>query len=341
LNWQRNFRPEAVSLHHIFIIFLDFFVGIYYIISMKYYIEFPINVYCNLQCNYCFHSEAFEMEKAGTRSEKYMDSRGFSLKQYIDWRNKHLADGTDFLMELHGGEMSHPKNQDDVIEVISTFDKEKFQIQTNGLGSPEFYQRLFPLQHKINRLGFTYHRFMIGINSELTQKYEQNVLMCKAAGLNVYVKELLMMNMKDAILQNKHYWMNKGVDFRIQDFKGMRGSTYEEYKNYSAVDQLLIYPEYRHYGDTCSCRVGYKNVHIRGFGLFEGDVVGCWKDPTVIGNILKDWYNPNYIVGRDENGNMDVKVKEKIYRGTYPKDRWQPGFETKYKQLTLKDMNKN
>ena len=300
---------------------------------MKYYIEFPINLYCNLQCSYCFHSEAFQLERDGKWDEKYRESRLFSLDQYISWRDKHL-NGSEYICELHGGEMSHIKNREDVLNIISRFDKEKFQLQTNGLGDSEFYRKLFNFKNKIDRIGFTFHRYIIGNRIDLIKRFEENVMLVKDLGFKIYVKELLMVENRDKILENKSYWKKRGIDFRIQDFKGERGSTYEEYRNYTALDKLLIYSEYKHYDKECSCRVGYKNVLIAGFNLLDGNVYGCWQDKCVIGNIINDWYDPNYKISRDRDG-INIKGVSKKYIGTYPKDVWKPGYEQKYKQITL------
>lgn len=307
---------------------------------MNYYIEFPIDIKCNLQCSYCFHQEAFNLDKENRRHEKYHSSRPFSIDQYKSWRDKYLTNGDDYLMELHGGECSHPDNQQDVLNIIDTMDKERFQLQTNGLGDEVFYKALSLRKDKIDRIGFTFHRDVIAHNQNLVQKYIDNVMLVKSFGIKVYVKELLIVSKRKEILENKKYWFNNGVEFRIQDFKGYgRGLTHEEYKNYTALDLLLIHQEYKHNGDTCACRRGYKNVIIRGFDIFAGDVIACWNDPTVIGNINEDWYNPEYQICR-VNGEIDVKVKEKIYRGTYPKDMWSVENEKNYKELKIGEIER-
>jgi len=310
---------------------------------MKYYIEFPIPIRCSLKCVYCFHSEAFDLEKEGRFNDKYLDQRPFTLQQYIDWRNKHLSNGTEFLCELHGGEMSHPKNQDDVLNIVDIFDKEIFQLQTNGLGDGEFYRELCKRKAKINRIGFTFHREMIADKPEIVKKYIDNVMLCNSFGIKVYVKELLIKKMRDQILENKKFWIEKGIEFRIQDFKGYgRGKTFEEYQNYTNLDKMLISSEYKHKGTQCSCRSGYKNVLIRGFDIFAGDVICCWDDPCVVGNIMEDWYLPDYRIVKDfSKGHIDVQGIEKTYRGSYPRDTWSPENEKMYPNLTRKDFNRN
>jgi len=249
----------------------------------------------------------------------------------MKWRDKHLSDGTEFLCELHGGEISHPANTDLALHIIDTLDKERFQVQTNGLGSLCFYKKLVERKAKIDRIGFTFHRDAIGKNPALIEKFINNVNFVKSAGINIYVKELLIPKNKTAILHNKDFWESKGVEFRIQDFRGYRGRGKEI--NYTREELNLIHPEYKHVESICACRKDYKNVLIRGYDIFAGDVIACWQDPTVIGSITVDWYNPNYKINRDENG-INVSGVEKLYRGTYPRDMWSPEIERVYPNLT-------
>jgi len=285
-----------------------------------------------LKCDYCFHCEAFELEKQGKFSDKYSDTCAFTPEQYMRWRDKHLADGTEFLCELHGGEISHPANTDLALQIIDTLHKERFQIQTNGLGCLCFYKKLIERKAKIDRIGFTFHRDAIGKNPAQIEKFINNVNFVKNAGVTVYVKELLIPQNKAAILHNKDFWESKGVEFRIQDMKGYRGGEADTI-NYTKADLDLIHSEYKHFESICACRKDYKNVLIRGYDIFAGDVIACWNDPTVIGSIVVDWYNPNYKINRDENG-VNVSGVEKLYRGTYPRDMWSPEIEKIYPNLT-------
>ncbi len=309
---------------------------------MKYLIQFPISIICDLHCSYCFHTEAFELELQNKKSEKYYDKRPFTIHQYIDWRNKYLSDGEEFLCELHGGECSYNENKDDVCNIIDTLDKEKFQLQTNGLGEEEFYNELVKRKDKIFRLGFTFHRDVIINNSDLVNKFKQNVMFCKENGLNVYVKELLIKKYREDIIENKKYWKELEIDFHIQDFKGYgRGKTFEEYNKYTNLDKMLINNEYKHYGYYCSCKEGYKNVIIRGFDIFAGDVLACWDDPCVVGNINEDWYNGDYkICNNKKKGCKEVLIENKIYRGNYPKDVWTPEVEKQFENLKIDDFKK-
>ena len=305
---------------------------------MKYYIEYPIRIRCNLKCGYCFHGEAFQLEKQGKRGDKYSDTCPFTPEEYMRWRDKHLSDGTEFLCELHGGEISHPANTGLSLNIIDTLNKERFQIQTNGLGDLCFYKKLAERKAKIDRIGFTFHRDVIGNNPAQIEKFINNVNFVKNAGINVYVKELLIPKNRAAIFHNKNFWESKGIEFRVQDFKGYRGRETKSI-NYTSADFGLIHSEYKHLEPECACRKGYKNVLIRGYDIFGGDVIACWNDPTVIGSIVVDWYNPNYKINRSENG-INVNGVEKLYRGTYPRDMWSPEIERIYPNLTKSQLNK-
>jgi hypothetical protein len=163
------------------------------------------------------------------------------------------------------------------------------------------------------------------------KKYEENILFLKEAGVNVYVKELLFVEERDAILANKQYWRDKGVCFKIQDFKGAdKGKGSEEINKYEPIDLLYIDQEYRKPREYCECIKGYKNVLIRG-GWHDGDVLACFEDPAVIGNIQNMEYTPYTVIKRDLKKAyegiycVDVQGVPKIYRGTYEKDVYVPG----------------
>ena len=144
------------------------------------------------------------------------------------------------------------------------------------------------------------------------------------------MKELLFAKYRDGVIAYRSYWKEQGVDVKIQDFKGeARGKSKEEYGNYIPIDHFLVSSEYKHRGIECCCAAGCKNVLVRGFDMLDvfpqgGDVV-CWHDPTVVGNIIEDWYEPDYRITKDsELGRYDVKGVPKLYRGTYERDMWEP-----------------
>jgi hypothetical protein len=297
-----------------------------------YYIEYPIPISCGLKCRYCFHAEKWELEAAGKADSKYTEVCPFTPQQYITWRNKYLSDGTEFLCELHGGEISYGSSQNIVLDVIDTLDKEHFQLQTNGKGDSDFYRELILRKDKINRIGFTYHRQVL-TDGTLIDRFMDNVTLVYESGIKTYVKELLFPDQKDAILKHKRYWEERGVEFRIQDFKGYRGRDSKTMITYTAEDWALIHSEYRHESNICSCREGYTQILIRGYDIFAGDVLACWNDPTVIGSIPMDTYTPYQQVNILNNGGRDVAVQKKVYRGSYPYDFWHPDIEKEFKSL--------
>jgi hypothetical protein len=143
------------------------------------------------------------------------------------------------------------------------------------------------------------------------------------------VKELLFPELKDEILENKRHYEALGIEFRIQDFKGYKG---RDPIVYTSEDYAFVHPEYQHSGKHCYCREGYKQVLIRGYDIFGGDVLACWQDPVVVGRINEDWYSGNYAVNITSNGNNVIGV-QKVYRGTYPKDVWSLENEKLYGNL--------
>ena len=309
---------------------------------MKYAIQYPIGIICGLQCTYCLYKHAWDLLRTGKYEDYYSHTCPFTFEQYQQWRDKHLSDATEIIMELHGGEMSYEGNRQLTLDIIDKSDKEKFSLQTNGLGEREFYEELAKRKDKIERIGFTYHRAMMGDDMDSTNKFEHSVRAMKGMGINVYVKELLFPEHRDVILKNKKYWELQNIEFRAQDFKGEGGF---DALQYTDDDVALVHPEYQHVtGEQCACRTGYKNIIIRGYDsmayAFGGDVLACWHDPTVIGNINSDWYNPNYTINRLEDNTVDVAVAQKSYRGNYPRDIYKPGYEKIYQQFNKHQLKK-
>jgi organic radical activating enzyme len=286
---------------------------------------FPISFHCNLRCPYCFNTEFYNYLAGKTTVNKWRDRRPFTIEQYKAWRDKHLTDATSIVMHLFGGEPFCKRNLYDVLNIISVMDKEKIDLLTNGVGFEKDYDNLKQYVNKIHRIGFTFHRSVIGENDYQVKQFEQNVMRVAKFFPNVYVKELLIKEHRDAILRHRDFWRRKEIDFKIQDFKGMdRGWSGEAYKDYTPVDNFLVDPEYKHYGNECTCMKGYKSLFIRGYDMADvdhsaGDVIGCWHDPCVVGNILEDWYSPDNVVKRSDKG-IEVVGCNKLYRGTYEKD---------------------
>jgi len=292
---------------------------------MKYYIGFPISLHCNLRCPYCFNQEFYNFIDKKIGTNKWRDKRTFTLEDYRKWRDDHLIDASDIVMHLFGGEPFCQPNVEDVFSIIDFMDKEHIDILSNGICDSSILERLKQYKHKIHRVGFTYHRKVLEGMGWLTDKFISNVQLVHQMGIPVYVKELLIKEYRDAIIEHKRWWLSQGIDFKIQDFKGQeRGISQEEVAKYTPLDRLLVDPEYKH-RNPCSCIFGYKNLFIRGFDMVDvgtngSDIVACWHDPTVVGNILEDWFTSNYIIVKKPDGTNDVKFVKKLYRGTYERD---------------------
>lgn len=332
---------------------------------MKYFVQYPLQIECGLKCPYCFHIERWIEERDGVKSDKYKEKTPFTFEDYKKWRDKHLSDGTEFLTELHSGEISYGGNQELAISIIDSSDKEMFQLQTNGLGSPDFYEELTQRKAKIDRIGFTFHRKPISewekqhnpkssncaicplpfcykkytfpasyqevdhCPLELERLFRMNVMQCHNAGMKVIVKELLIPELKTEILKNKEYWESQKVEFRIQDFRLDNGF---DPLAYTSEEVALIHSEYLHGRQNCSCREGYKNVILRGCDCYSGDVLACWHDQAKIGSIVEDTYNPNYTVGYTKFGGIEVSTPgvKKRYHGGFYKDLWTPEIAKKF-----------
>lgn len=281
---------------------------------MKYYIQYPISVDCFLNCPYCFFTEEKERED--------LSAPNFSVEEYINWRKTNLNDAEEIRLHFQGGEPSTDRNISDIVNFLKKSDFERIDILSNGLGKEENYLKLKPFKDRFHRIGFTFHRKVIGDNLEQCARYENTVRMFKEWGFPVYVKELLFTEEKENILAYRQKWKNEGIPLIIQDFKGWEaGTDFTEFRNYTTDDFLLIDPEYLKEGNECYCLKGYKNIIIRG-GWMAGDVIACWKDLTVIGNIKDNTYSRNYKIKLDYRypDGIDVVVPHKVYRGTYPRD---------------------
>ena len=290
----------------------------------KWYIQYPINTHCNLMCSYCFHKE---QHKSGI----YQDRCGFTIKEYQQWRDKFLSDAEEILISLTGGETFDIRNQDEVDLILKLFNKEKFDLLTNGISPTHRYEHLEKYKHKIKRIGCTFHGTQL--NEHQKELFIHNVLILKEMGFNVYVKELLMHQHRQNTLNNIQFWKNKGIEVKCQDFRpdGTHTAPYDQ------IDIAMIDNEYKHLGTECYCRDGYRNLIFLGYGSkpdfkTDGDVLGCWRDQCVIGNIKQMWFNPEYIVKRNHMiYGYDIANVPKLYRGTYFRgsDPTKPNTDTK------------
>jgi len=291
---------------------------------MNYRIDYPIHFDCNLQCFYCFHVDYFNCNHPFENGQKECK---FTIDDYKRFRDTHLTDANRIILNMHGGETFFGPNVELVNSIMMSLrdDKEEFDLLSNGMCNMKDYEVILKTHaNKIWRIGFTYHRKVL--NEAQTQIFENNVKqIAEWLPGKVYVKELLRIEDKLSIIQNKFKWCSRRIPFKIQDYKGDdKGANYTEYEKYGPTDRMLIDTEYKHPLDRpCSCMKNMRTFGIRGYDDWSGDVVACWVDPCVIGNIQENWFHPNYTVCRmeDGSGQRDVRGVEKIYRGTFDRDR--------------------
>jgi len=280
----------------------------------KYYIEFPILFDCDLRCFYCFHKDYFQTF--------YSEKRAFSVRDYCDFRDRFFSDAEEIIVHMHGGEPFLNTNSNLIVNFIRNTRLERIDLLSNGLQDEANYRKLVPYRNRVRRIGFTFHRKMIANIPHLVQLFEENVLRMKNLGFDVYVKELLFVDIKTEILQDREYWVKKGIPFKIQDYKGSDfGKTGSIHEGYTPEETALVDQEYFHLGDFCSCQKGYKSVLIRGTTWRCGDVLGCWHDPKVVGNIQRREFDPSYRTFIDrQKGRMDVLGVPSVYYGTFDRD---------------------
>ncbi len=284
---------------------------------MKYRIEMPLTKECFLRCRYCFHSDYFNNRGIYENSKRY--PLGFSLEEFERWRNKFLKNASEILVSFHSGE-TFTNDNTQLMEDFILFNLNSIQIYeflSNGLSPIEnYYKILQQYKSKIRRIGFTYHRTVL--SDKQKEQFEETILEVQKIGVPLYIKELLITEYREEIKQNIRYWKEKGIEVKVQDFKGYnKGKDYTEYAKYTADDLNLIDPEYRHpLNKFCECLEGYKNVLIFGYDNYSngGNITGCWNDQKIVGNIKEMWFNPNYSVTRKKGKRCIVGVPE-IYLG--------------------------
>jgi len=205
-------------------------------------------------------------------------------------------------MHFHGGEPFISTNINTICTVIRSTSFERFDFLTNGLQSQENYARILPYKDRIHRVGFTFHRKMMGHIPSLVKKYEENLLFLRDNGVPVYAKELLVHSDRELIKEHKRKWKALGVPFKIQDFKGYdRGKDFKEMREYDDEDWYLVDFEYKKCNATCTCTRGYKTILIGGHTL-GGNVFACFEDMKIVGNIARNEFNPNFSVKRTPTG---------------------------------------
>jgi hypothetical protein len=288
--------------------------------SKKAFIQYPIPKICNLRCEYCFHQDYFQGRPDTVR---YANNIGFTPDQFQLWMDTHIFPNFDeIVMHFSGGEPFFGSNWPTILGFFIWGEpRVKFDFLTNGLFEDSCISKhLKNNKHKIHRVGCTFHRKTIGNSQSLCRLFSQNVQALHDAGVNVYVKELLHKEDMLAILKHRNYWENQDVPFKIQDVQNLDGT----YVDYNARDLALIDDEYEHQGHYCSCWQGYRSISIRGYDIAAGNVVACWLDPKIIGNVRDNTLDLNFRVEIDSSlGRRNVTGGDYPYssEGTFDRDR--------------------
>lgn len=283
---------------------------------MKYFVHYPILFDCNLRCDYCFHKKYY--------LEYTVPQTRFNVGHWNTFRDTHLKDASEIVMNMYGGETCLPSNTNIITHFLKCTKIETLDLLSNGLVDRENYEKLIPFKDRIFRIGFTFHRKTINNVVSLIKKYEDNVLFMRDMGFNIYVKEILFPEQRFEILEAKKKWREKGIEVKVQDFR-QEGNKWENKRlDQIPLDAIIIDKEYFHYGNECACKEGYKNIIIRqGWDdKSHGDIIACWHDMNVIGNIIDNTFNPNYKIIRDyKQGRMRVDTSlSPVYKGTYERD---------------------
>lgn len=291
--------------------------------SKNIFIQFPIPKICNMEphyCPYCFHQEFFQNKE---NIQPYKDNIGFSIEEFDQWMLTHIYPNfSKIVVHCAGGEPFIPSNLDIISELFRfSYSRVRFDLLTNCMFTGNRIPDWVNLHGgRIHRIGCTFHRKVIGKRKDLCDRFDLNVHKLIDAGVKVYVKELLWKDELLDILRNRNRWIKRGVQFNIQDVQSIDGSP----QNYNAHDLAFISDEYKHLGNYCSCWQGWHSISIRGYDIAAGDVVACWLDPKIIGNVKDNTLSMNFKVEIDESlRRRNVTGGDYNYsdKGTYIRDR--------------------
>ena len=281
------------------------------------FIQYPIPKICNLRCPYCFHSDYFN---GRPDTVKYADIIGFTTEQFRIWMETHIySNFNEIVIHFAGGEPFFSSNTQMISSIANYIPHQvKFDFLTNGLFNDLGSCVLEQIIRRIHRVGCTYHRDTLTFKQAAL--FHNNVKILRDLGIPVYVKELLHKNHLLDILKHRNYWRDQGIDFKIQDIQSADASP----QGYNAKDLALIADEYKHQGHYCSCWQGWKSISIRGYDIAAGNVVACWLDPKIIGNVADNTLNLNFRVEIDDNlARRNVTGGDFQYsnKGTFDRDR--------------------
>lgn len=279
---------------------------------MKYYVQYPILFDCNLRCDYCFHKSYFQDLKTAPHR--------ITVQMWNRFRDTHLTDAEEIIVHMSGGEPFLEPSLNMILSFIRNTKIEKIDLLTNGLQPIHNYEKIIKYSNRIQRIGLTYHRRLIHGIKLYEYMFNETAMFLKDKGFPIYIKELLLPEYRFDILENKKKWKDKGFDFKVQDFRENANAGEPKQLDPIPLDVLIVDREYLHPKDTCACKDGYKNIIIRK-GWQEGDILACWHDPKVIGNIIRNEFNPNYRVVKDRRlGRLNVEGVGENYKGTFERD---------------------
>ena len=254
---------------------------------MKYFIHYPISRKCTLRCSYCFHAGEWDTEYP----------KILTIEAYKKWCDTYLQNAEEIIVNFHGADCFSNENAIFIANWLDQVKGQRVELLTNGLQDRADYLRLLPHKNRINLIGCTFHRTVIGNRADLVNQFRSNVLWLKDLGFPVYVKELLLRGFRDPILSGIAFWRQMGIESLVSDFRGSKKNAIagekpvgDEWAKYDVYDEALISAEYKRPTPCKSCKMGYKNIIIRG-SWHEGEVLECWEKPkSVIGNIMENTY---------------------------------------------------
>jgi len=275
---------------------------------MRYYVSYPIFIDCNLRCDYCWFKQShYDTGDIGTV--------GITPAQWSRWRDTHLTDAEEILVEFTGGETFMPRNVKVMRDFMDNTTVERLDMLTNGIQPWPVYEAFVrDYGKRINRIGLSYHRMML--NTQQKALFHENVIRLRDAGVRVYVKELLAPQVYEEVLAARDDWKAEGITVKLADFRPPRDKHHSDGWQSFGVAQMD--QEYvRTIGYPCSCRHGYKTIIIQSRWT-AGEVIACWFNQVVVGNIVENTFNPNAEVVREANGVL-VKGVPLTYNDSFVK----------------------
>lgn len=275
---------------------------------MKYYVSYPIYIDCNLWCDYCWF----------TRSQHVtgdIGTIGITVEQWNCWRDTHLRDAEEILVEFTGGEPFVPQNVAVMRMFMDGTSAEQLDMLTNGI-QPWCVYESFVKDYgpRIKRIGMSYHR--MAMSRQQDTLFRKNAARLRDLGVSVYIKELLAPQVYWDVLKARTGWEQEGFAVKWQDYKmprDMYHSVTGESFGVAVMDQEYV----RTVGHPCFCRYGYKTIIIHSKWK-AGDVIACWFNQVVVGNIVENTYNPDAVVIKEANG-MQVQGVPLVYNDQYIK----------------------